>query len=310
MATADGHGLGERGWRPRVAESLGPLTLVCWGAVFLAFYARGDLAVFVAPFFRPLIASAGVALAALGFGLCLLPRRASCCHGGHDHDHGHGHGHSGDGCAAHGHSHDDRLSAGVIVRTVTLFVPLMLLFSVRPEGFSANTVRNRGIMRAPPPTDKPLDVELAVARPMRPDAAPRKVEAEAIFQEPEKERATLGKGGAEDLTVYEVMVLAADPELRGKMANARVRVVGQLVHDAKHVERFDLVRMFIVCCAADARVMGVRVDGRDVSGIEEMSWVQVEGTLEFQQNAPGIPEPFLRAENVEEVEEPDEPFLY
>ena len=90
MATADRHGLGERGWRPRVAESLGPLTLVCWGAVFLAFYARGDLAVFVAPFFRPLIASAGVELAALGFVLCLLHRRASCCHGGHGHDTDHG----------------------------------------------------------------------------------------------------------------------------------------------------------------------------------------------------------------------------
>lgn len=297
---------GLAGWRPRAAESLGPLTLVCWGAVFLAYFARGDLAAFVAPFFRPLIGGAGVLLAAVGFGLCLLPRRSHCCDHGHDHDHAHG----GGACGAHGHSHDDRLTLGLVVRTVTLFLPLALLFSVRPEGFSATTVRNRGIMRAPPPTEKKLDVEIVARSERSPDAAPRKMAAEAIFTEPEENRASIGGGGAEELTVYEIMVLSADPELRQKMADARVRVVGQIVHDAKNAGRFDLVRMFIVCCAADARVLGLKVQGGGPEGAEEMDWVQVDGKLEFEQTGPGVPQPIIRPENVQKVDEPDEPFLY
>lgn len=308
MATVDGRASEVAGWRSRIAESLAPLTLVCWGAVFLAFFARGDLSVFVAPFFRPLIAAAGAALSALGFGLCLLPRHRSCCDGAHSHDHGHGHG--AGGCAAHGHSHDDRMTAGILVRTATLFLPLVLLFGVRPEGFTASTVRNRGIMRAAPPGEKTLKVEITAPDAAREDAGPRQMEAEAIFSQPEEERATLGSGGAEDLTVFEIMVLSADPELRQKMADARVRVVGQVVHDPKKSARFDLVRMFIVCCAADARVLGVRVQGGDVSGIEEMEWVEVDGTLGFEQGGPGVPEPILRAQRVEKTDEPDEPFLY
>lgn len=257
-----------------MAESLGPLTLVCWGAVFLAYFGRGDLAVFVAPFFRPLVAAAGVALAAVGFGLCVLPRRSACGH--HDHDHGHG---AGAGCCEeHGHSHDESLSFGLVVRTVTLFLPLALLFSVRPEGFSATTVRNRGIIRAAPPTDKPLEVEVAAPAARAPDAGPRKIGAEAIFSEPEQHRATIGAGGAEELTVYEIMVLSADPELRQKMA--------------------------------DARVLGIKVEGAAPAGIEEMEWVQVEGTLAFEQSGPGVPQPTIRAARVEKADEPDEPFLY
>ncbi|MCC6353434.1 MAG: TIGR03943 family protein [Verrucomicrobiae bacterium] len=306
MASRCGIDGGSGGWRTRVAESLGPLTLVCWGAVFLAYFGRGDLAVFVAPFFRPLVAAAGVALAAVGFGLCVLPRRSACGH--HDHDHGHG---AGAGCCEeHGHSHDESLSFGLVVRTVTLFLPLALLFSVRPEGFSATTVRNRGIIRAAPPTDKPLEVEVAAPAARAPDAGPRKIGAEAIFSEPEQHRATIGAGGAEELTVYEIMVLSADPELRQKMADARVTVIGQLVHDAKNGARFDLVRMFVVCCAADARVLGVKVEGAAPAGIEEMEWVQVEGTLAFEQSGPGVPQPTIRAARVEKADEPDEPFLY
>lgn len=316
MASMAKEDSGLAGWRSRAAESLGPLTLVCWGAVFLAYFARGDLAVFVAPFFRPLIAGAGAVLAAVGFGLCLLPRRSPCCEHGHDHDHGHGGGHvhvvgaGRGGCEMHGHSHDDGLTFGLVVRTVTLFLPLALLFTVRPAGFSATTVRNRGIMRAPPPTEKKLDVLITAPAARTPNAEPRKMGAEAIFSEPEEHRATIGAGGAEELTVYEIVVLSADPELRQKMADARVRVVGQMVHDSKNAARFDLVRMFIVCCAADARVLGIKVEGGNPAGVEEMDWIQVDGKLVFEQAGPGVPQPIIRAENVKAVDEPDEPFLY
>ncbi|HPA19419.1 MAG TPA: TIGR03943 family protein [Verrucomicrobiae bacterium] len=300
--------VGVAGWRSRAAESLGSLTLVCWGAVFLAYFARGDLVVFVAPFFRPLIAAAGAVLAAIGFGLCLLPRGVPCCHPGDDGGHDLGDQH--DGCQHHGHSHGEGLTLALIVRTVALMLPLVLLFSVRPEGFSATTVRNRGIMRAPPPTQKKLDVEIVAPTAARPDAGPRKIEAEAIFTEPEGHRASIGVGGADELTVYDIMVFAADPEMRQKMEGARVRVLGQMVHDAKKPGSFDLVRMFIVCCAADARVLGLRVDGSGPAGVEEMEWIQVDGKLGFQQVGPGIPQPFIRSESIEKADEPDEPFLY
>lgn len=293
-----GAGSDTGGGSSRATESLMSVILVCWAAVFLAYFARGDLSVFVAPFFRPLIAVAGIVLAVIGFLLCLLPRAtASCCHcakAPHD---------------AHGHSHAHGPDAGLWIKAVVLLLPIGLLFFVRPEGFSATTVRNRGILRATPPVAKKLSVDVREPRAAQ-KTEPRRMPGEAIFSEPDDDRAFIGEGGVEELTVYDILVLAGDSQLRQKLAGTRVRVLGQIVPNQKNPGAFDLVRMFVVCCAADARVLGLRVEGKGPSNADEMDWIEVDGSLEFEKTAAGANQPFIRANRIHKAEEPDEPFLY
>jgi len=305
MAVIKGNHMGIIGGRSRWAESLMSVILVCWGAVFLAYFARGDLVAYVAPSFRPIIAAAGAALAAIGFLLCLLPAGGCCGSEGEADEEGCGHATCG-----HDHGHSDGITVANLVRAVMLLAPLALLLVVKPEGFSATTVRNRGIMRAAPPAQRKLDVNLVRSLAVRSSEQPRKLPAEAIFTEPEETEAMIGPGGVDELTVYDILVLGADPELRQKLDGTRVRVLGQFVQNAKRPGSFDLVRMFIVCCAADARVLGISVDGRGPAGAEEMEWIEVDGRLRFEGGEKGAPQPLIHAENVRKAEEPEEPFLY
>ena len=48
-------------------------------------------------------------------------------------------------------------------------------------------------------------------------------------------------------------------------------------------KRFRLVRMFMVCCAADARPVAVNVESAQPAQLAEMAWTKVVGTVAFTQ---------------------------
>ena len=86
-------------------------------------------------------------------------------------------------------------------------------------------------------------------------------------------------------------------------------VVGQYVPPSPGAANFDLVRMIMVCCAADARPLGVKITAPTPSSIDSMGWIRVTGIARFEEKG-GVFEPRVEGVTVEQVEAPRETILY
>ena len=73
--------------------------------------------------------------------------------------------------------------------------------------------------------------------------------------------------------------------------------------------RFNLVRMFVMCCAADARPVAVAVQTNTPEKAAEMSWVKVVGKATFPLEG-GRRIPVVVAESVSPCDPPPESFIY
>ena len=73
--------------------------------------------------------------------------------------------------------------------------------------------------------------------------------------------------------------------------------------------RFKAVRMFMTCCAADARPVATIVESETPPGVEEMTWVKITGIATFPVEN-GKRQAVLKAHVVEKTSPPDESMLY
>jgi uncharacterized membrane protein YcgQ (UPF0703/DUF1980 family) len=74
-------------------------------------------------------------------------------------------------------------------------------------------------------------------------------------------------------------------------------------------KRFKAVRMFMTCCAADARPVATLFEIETKPELPEMTWIKVTGTATFPiENGRRIA--VLKAERVEKCEPPAESMLY
>ena len=114
------------------------------------------------------------------------------------------------------------------------------------------------------------------------------------------------------LLVTAGFVAAQDNALRKDFENKAVELVGQLMPDASNNasgKRFKAVRMFMTCCAADARPVATSVEAGEVPKLPEMTWVKIVGKATFPiENGRRIA--VLKAEKVEKCEPPAESMLY
>lgn len=95
-------------------------------------------------------------------------------------------------------------------------------------------------------------------------------------------------------------------ELEGSAAD----VVGFVFHDAElGPDAFYVVRYVVTCCAADGAGVGLPVQWAGGAGLPENSWVRVRGSIAGA-NLAGVEQPALRAETVEPVAQPENPYLY
>lgn len=89
-----------------------------------------------------------------------------------------------------------------------------------------------------------------------------------------------------------------------------VDVVGFVYREPNFGEgRFMVARFTISCCVADAYALGIPVEATGTDDIADGTWVRVQGVLEaglFNDNTL----PIIRATSVEEVEQPEHPYLY
>lgn len=88
-------------------------------------------------------------------------------------------------------------------------------------------------------------------------------------------------------------------------------ILGFVMADPRHEDRFLLARYYVTCCAVDARPMGVTVvepGWRDAH--PEGTWLEVTGRFAPGGGAEGDPRAVLEPSAIAQVPEPEEPYVY
>lgn len=276
----------------RLNNWLPPLTLLAWGAVLSWYFLSGRVGGMLIPMFRPMVAAAGLVLLLLGVALAFLPEEEhDCC--GHDAS-----------ASALG-----RFTWGRGLMFAILLVPITAAALYAPDGFGRAAIENRGVAmsieglagaaKAPPLLEPPLPTR---------DGSPASPQSEVnpaayLPRTPE---------GRLDATITDLLFAAQDAGVQKYFAGEPVEIIGQLLPASTgnaRGNRAKLVRMFMSCCAADARPAGVLVESASPTSDLEMAWVKVIGIATFPMEG-GRAAPVIRADSITVTEAPEEPFLY
>jgi uncharacterized repeat protein (TIGR03943 family) len=110
------------------------------------------------------------------------------------------------------------------------------------------------------------------------------------------------------LEVSDLLYSETEESLRRMFTGKTIEVIGQFLPGAQKSE-FKIVRMFIVCCAADARPIAVPVQADAPVSVSDMSWVKVIGQPEFVANGDRT-KVVLKAARVEPTDPPADAMLY
>jgi uncharacterized repeat protein (TIGR03943 family) len=171
-----------------------------------------------------------------------------------------------------------RLDAHNLTSVAVLMVPLILGTLVPPRIFGAGDVPSRGIR-----TDLQLDSVHAGRE--WPDLALRR----------------------DILDLVHIMNRISDT---ASLDGQEAEVVGFVYHDARlTTDQFIVGRFAFLCCASDAQAIGVIVMVHDAQQYTQDTWVRVHGVFE-QGEVDGQPSPILRANQIERVEQLEQPYLY
>jgi uncharacterized repeat protein (TIGR03943 family) len=275
------------------------ITLLLWGGTLLYFWASDRVASYLHPQFHPYVLAAGAGLLVLAVLWWWASRETDA--GCHD-------------CGCHHHEDDEprsRLSAGAAFAFLVLLLPVSAAAFISPSQFGEAAVMNRGIItdisQLPSAELSGADWEDAPAW----DETVDNVDASwPESQEEGVEYFTRAPDGSIQVETLDLLFAAQEPGLREEFENQRVSIIGQYVPPrGGSAGGFDLVRMFMVCCAADARPLGIKVTGEPVA-VPRMGWVRITGIARFEDTGGGILEPSLELEKIEEVDAPSETLLY
>ncbi len=294
------------------ARWLPAATLATWSAVLFYFHFSMRMNSMLAPEFRVYASIAAVVLGVMALCFVLFKGDASCCSSGE---------------CGHGLS---RLMSGKLLTFLILLVPIVVAARYTPrEGFSGTMVKNRGTATSleqlgnavPRGVDskalqlKPADLSLpskdgaqaSVTPPAVPPTTPQPAEesktADYLVRTPD------GEIVAE---VLDLLYAAQDNMLRKDFEGKRVQLIGQFMPDTANNasgHRFKAVRMFMTCCAADARPVATLAEADTLPSFPEMTWVKIHGTATFPLEK-GRRISILKAEKIEKTEPPAEAMIY
>jgi uncharacterized repeat protein (TIGR03943 family) len=110
------------------------------------------------------------------------------------------------------------------------------------------------------------------------------------------------------LEVSDLLYSETEQSLRKVFSGKTIEVIGQYLPGSDKSE-FRIVRMFIVCCAADARPISVPVKAEGPVSVADMSWVKVIGQPEFIANGDRT-KVLFKAARVEPTDPPADAMLY
>ncbi len=250
-----------------------------WGITLLYFYFSGRVSSYLHPAFHAGTLLTGVVLVALAAGVLFLRDSGADCREG------------------------NRSAGRLILTFLILTVPVISAAGLSPGKFGASAVMNRGLVEnisGLPAYSPPLEPPLPQA-----DGTV----GEGTMMDPSAYLAKNPKGQIKVETV-DLLYAAAEPGMREDFENKDVEITGQFLPARTgnpSGDRFQLVRMFVMCCAADARPVAVTVRGKN--DFPEMSWLKVTGRVTFPVEA-GKRSALIIAESVEKTDPPPESFIY
>jgi uncharacterized repeat protein (TIGR03943 family) len=288
-------------------------TLASWSSILLYFYFTGRITAFLVPMFRPYVLVAGIVMALMALTFLFVKGEASSC------------------CdtSACGHSLS-RFGFGKLLTFGILLLPVTTAAFFSPDAFGKTAVLNRGIITdaaalglpsrdsgSKPYAEPPLPTKDGSVAP----PAPESTGATAGVQStPPAPAAQLQSSDYLQYTpegnivaeVLDLLYAAQDNSLRADFEGKKVELVGQLMPDKTSNasgRRFKAVRMFMTCCAADARPVATVVETPQQPDLPEMTWVRIVGEATFPlENGRRIA--VLQAETVEKTNPPEESMLY
>ena len=268
--------------------------LAVWGVTLAYFWFSGRISSYLHPSFHLWTAISSVVLVIMAIALLFLPKGTDCCEGD---------------CL---HANEGKSTLGKIITALLLTVPLLAAAAISPSQFGASTVINRGIVDNiaslpgyQPPSSSPVDPPLPTQDGAN-NAQP------ATDQQSASEFLPKNAAGQIKAQTVDLLYAAQEPSMREDFENKEVELIGQYMPARANNpkgDRFDLVRMFVVCCAADSRPVAVAVQGNKPDATAEMSWVRVTGKATFPIEG-GRTTPIVIADKVEPCEPPEDTFIY
>jgi uncharacterized repeat protein (TIGR03943 family) len=120
----------------------------------------------------------------------------------------------------------------------------------------------------------------------------------------------LPDGAAPEMSLPEVLIRVAQDNA-GTLDNRVITVTGFTMRDG---DRTDLARVVIICCAADAQLARIRLDGpatASLAGYPDNTWIKVEGTVPAgQRDSSGRTIPVMTVSNVSRTDPPAHQYAY
>lgn len=304
------------------------LTLGIWSTVLLGTYFTGRVASFLHPSFRPGVLWAGVGLAALALLFASRPTPPECC---------------ADETCTHPLS---RTKAGRWTTFLVLVLPVSVAAWLSPEQFSRQAFEQRAEVtdasslglrqRTVPSAAQSPTPSTGTSTGEVPTPAQLPAEAAAKTGDPSGTAPTLAAdaspSGAETIPEYlqktpegyivaevlDLLYAVQDSQLRKDFEGRTVQLIAQMMPagekgsvpaDAGSTVRFKAVRMFMTCCAADARPVSTLVEASVLPDVPEMTWVRIVGKATFPlENGKRIG--VLQATSVQQTKPPEEAMLF
>ncbi|MFN7036242.1 MAG: TIGR03943 family putative permease subunit [Bellilinea sp.] len=152
---------------------------------------------------------------------------------------------------------------------------------------------------------------LVPARPLSPSAVVKRgVSLDAPISARIEDTANLLSLSPTERTVLDWIRLFSFSENLQQFVGQPVDVTGFVFSDGRLSEnQFMVGRFTITCCVADATALGMIAEYPKVIGLKQHSWVRVQGKIDLLERD-GRLLPIIRAESVEAVAPPEQPYLF
>lgn len=197
-------------------------------------------------------------------------------------------------------------------KLAAVLLPVCLSSLIQQEGYSMDTMYRRGILEDPQAMQglyQYADSEQTAPAPATEENNQDLGPSAAEYLDSLDKTAD----GAWELPVTDLLYAMEEPPLRDLLVKGRIEVIGQRVpanRNNPHGNRLMLIRMMIVCCAADARPVGVLAEfPKGIPEGKDMDWIQLTGRIQYPKEQGKYIAVFI-VDSCKSIPEPEEPFIY
>ena len=306
--------------RTLAAKIFNGLTLLGLGGVLIAFFINGRIDQYLHPQFRLWELIGGIAFCIAGAIYLVTKKSMDCCV---------------DGQCIHS---NPRNPIRALVALAVITVPLVAGTVFSKDSYDQQAILNRGFVQdvsGLPVRNVAKEASAAAKDPNQPvipssalggDKDENSIEPPLPQKNGSGNTVTQNSGGQDAtddsseqylpraadgnvaLEVSDLLYSETEQSLRKVFSGKTIEVIGQFLPGSDKSE-FRIVRMFIVCCAADARPISIPVKAEGPVSVADMSWVKVIGQPEFVANGDRT-KVLFKAARVEPTDPPADAMLY